>query len=288
MTSISSNPVCAICGAVENGYNLNRVGTRYICDTCASDYNASSYIHSYGFKPAADFRGYGRNKRYFGVELEVVPASHGTYARQLAIGSVVTRLKDLVYLKRDGSLPSDGFEIVSHPFSLGIMFDKSIFSKLAECPLKSFTEPSTGLHVHVSRTGLKGIQLAKLVYFFSLPENDSFLKYIAQRDFNHYCMKNQGSFKQEYTKNVPGVPVWESRYRAVNFCNAATIEFRMFKGNVKPSAVYRAVEFVDAMLEFCRSTSAAKMNYKEFISYVNNMPGKRHEHLKCYINDFAG
>ena len=116
MTSISSNPVCAICGAVENGFHmnsLNRVGTRYICNQCAADYDASSYIHSYGSKPSADFRGYGRNKRYFGVELEVVPASHGTYARQLAIGSVVTRLKDLVYLKRDGSLPSDGFEIVS-------------------------------------------------------------------------------------------------------------------------------------------------------------------------------
>lgn len=275
-TLVENHTSCAICGATSN---LSIVGRYSICNSCYYAYND---VHAYSFKPAPDFR--GKHDRYFGVELEVVPAYNNDGGKALAVGLVHKSLGDLAYMKRDGSLPYNGFEIVTHPFSLHNMYDNRMFSKLANLPIKSFTEASCGLHVHVSKTGLKALQLAKLVYFFSLPGNDDFLTYIAQRDWNHYCRKNDYRYMKSDLRG------YNDRYHAINFCNAKTIEFRMFKGNAKPSAIYKAIQFCDAILEFCKVTSAARLTWKNFANWVIDMKqgAYKYNHLRRFIEDYRG
>lgn len=272
-SNTTTTTVCAICGATEN---LMTIGSRRMCGSC---YSNTPAINSYMYKPNAQF--HGKHTRYFGVELEVVPAINNDPGGKLAINMVTKALGSLAYLKRDGSVSDGGFEIVTHPFSLHTMYSDRMFSRLEDAPLRSYSDPTCGLHVHVSRNGLKQDQLFNLLAFFTNADNDDFLRFIGQRDWNRYCSAHT---MREINNDFLG---WNGRYKAINFCNTATIEFRFFKGNIKAAAVYKAVQFCDAILEFC-GTNPSELTYTNFIEYVNNMKVGmyKYNHLRRYINKY--
>ena len=273
---------CTVCEHDVLDFNakiLTGLTTEYvICDNCYSSNRRK--IASYRYKPTANFK--GKHTRYFGVEVELVPAFRNNNGRMLAAGLILKNFKDLVYLKEDGSVSSYGFEVVTHPFSFGQMYHKRYFSKFEGMPIKSFSDETCGLHVHVSRTGLTNLTLAKLVYFFANPENENFLKYIGQRDWNEFCNNHK---KGQNKRDLAGL----DRYKAINFCNDHTVEFRFFKGNTKPAAIYRAVEFCNAILDFCAQTSAHKLTWKEFKNWMNGTDVSfyyKTRHLKTFVNKY--
>ncbi len=274
-TSTPSQPTCIICGS---SYNTVQIGSHVVCNNCI--YAGSNRIRGYHYKPAPDF--HGKHDRYFGVEIEVVPGVRTQTGQSFCAELVTKHFGDLAYLKTDSSIPTHGFEIVTHPFTLHTMYSKRMFSKLSNMPLRSYSEPSCGLHVHASRTGLKDIHLAKLAYFFALPVNENFIKHIGQRDWNRYCRKHQkGQMKDDYKGR-------NTRYMAINFTNRATVEFRFFRGNTKSAAITRAVQFCDAILEFVKVTTATKMNFREFANWLNNMETGRYKYnaLRTHVNAF--
>lgn len=243
-----------------------------ICNRCYNE----SFIHSYGYKPSPHFFPEGRpyDRRAFGVEIEVharrIESSSDRKNLQIAAGLTKKAFGDFAYLKFDGSLGDGGFEIVTHPATFRYLKENRVFDVLEKLPISSYSHSDTGLHIHVSRKLLTTLQLCKLVYFFSDPQNQKYLVKVAQREYTNYCKRIvKGKMKLLATGTEDdGTLNHYNRYQAINLTNKTTVEFRMFKGNVKPLAIYRAIQFVDAMIEFTSRQAATKLSYKYFIEFV--------------------
>ncbi len=232
-------------------------------------------IRSYSYKPSPNFTGKGRKKnpRYFGVELETYPAKNTYAGREYALNRLAEYEANLgfapdsfVYCKSDSSLYEGfGFEIVTHPFTRDWMYRNRVFAGLAKCSLSSLPYDSTGIHVHVNKASMSVTTIAKLLYFFSLEKTDELLTKVGQRQWNRYCQKPVKGSAKEYIKDRGR---WASRYCALNVTGEHTIEFRFFKGNAAPEALYRAVEFCDAIVNYCTSTTVNKLCPVAFAEYV--------------------
>ena len=59
------------------------------------------------------------------------------------------------------------------------------------------------------------------------------------------------------------------RYSVLNTIPEKTIEFRLFKGNISASTIYRYLEFVHALCSYVRSNAMnSKTHHNEFIKWV--------------------
>ena len=265
--------VCSICGTTDSERSVpTSKGTEYVCERCISEHR----IHGYSYKPTPVFHGNG--KKFFGIEIEVISRKQTIAGEVLAANKVKSlfkkckmktpRYENPCYLKEDSSIDEGyNFEIVTHPMSLRFIQRHKVFDGIEDCGVFSWSSPSTGLHIHVSREAFSGdLALAKLTWFYANPKNWNFLEQIAQRENNGYCRKirkieGRRKYLSSYYKGY-------DRRTELNFTNRATVEFRMFKGTVKPEAIYRAVEYVDAITDFCNSVAAVRVNFKEFVKFV--------------------
>lgn len=261
-------PTCKICGGQLESYE------RHVCEHCMN----KRVIQSYSYKPSPHFYPEGRpyDRRAFGIEIEVhaknVQSLGSTrVAVQIAASLTKEAFGDFAYLKCDGSLSDSGFEIVTHPATYRYLRENRVFDVLDKLPVTSYAHRDTGLHIHVSRKLLTKLQLCKIVYFYSDPKNQEYLKKVAQRDYTDYCKRiDKGKMKHmaEATESNRRASHYD-RYQAVNLINTNTVEFRMFKGNVKPEAIYKAIQFVDALIEFTARQAATKLDHTHFIEFVS-------------------
>lgn len=215
---------------------------------------------------------------YMGVELEVV--RHKNAKIDVCLNVIKDLNKDFdvnlknysfAILKFDGSVPG-GFEIVSAPATLKAhhkMWDK-FFNNSAK-DLRSFSNPNTGMHVHVSRATFTDSgdivhgkrpqgHLGRLINFYNKASNRGFIERMAGR--------NQSSYSNFHPKKVTAVFTGASigeRYQAINLIPTNTIEVRIFKGNVKKEGFMKNIEFVHASVEFTRQAGygiTGKINTK--------------------------
>ncbi len=138
------------CDRCDYTYNGDRVATNHIngvderwCEYCYSDHavycedcdeyyadddgscpscnNSSRTIHQYSYKPNPVFHGGNDNNLYMGFELEMSFGDNpdrGDY--NTAISDVLElEQANVCYLKQDGSIEGWGYELVSHPHTLG-------------------------------------------------------------------------------------------------------------------------------------------------------------------------
>ena len=230
------------------------------------DYHSSKHHQ----RPIEDAWAIAHN-RYFGVELEVEVV--GDRSRDDCAGAIHERTNGGVmgskfFFERDGSL-SNGFEVISQPMSLPAI--RSAFEFLREpelvAGLRSHRTSTCGLHVHVSRTGLSNLTIARAVTFVNDPSNDAFVTALARRYNTGFCRYVEKTIE---TAHLPG-----DRYEAVNLTGSRTIEFRIFRGSLKYEAVIAAVEFCHALLQFCarESTGASSLNARSFLAFcARSMP----------------
>lgn len=203
------------------------------------------------------------HNRFFGVELEVEctgsrdPETVASAIHQRVNGGQFGRR---VFFERDGSL-SNGFELITQPMSLPEL--RATFEFLRDGAeldgVRSHRTTTCGLHVHVSRTGLSNLTVARAVTFVNDPGNDAFITAIARRYNTGFCNIRE---KQLETAHLPG-----DRYEAVNLTGRSTVEFRIFRGSLKFEAVVAAVEFCHALLEFCAQPSTSSLNAHAFMQF---------------------
>lgn len=230
------------------------------------DYHSSKHHQ----RPIEDAWAIAHN-RYFGVELEVECV--GSRSRNECAGAIHEAVNGGVYghrmfFERDGSL-SEGFEMISQPMSLPALRELFGFLRSSEliAGMRSHRTSTCGLHVHVSRTGLSNLTIARAVTFVNDPGNDAFITAIARRYNTGFCNIQE---KQIETAHLPG-----DRYEAVNLTGSRTIEFRVFRGSLKFEAVIAAIEFCHALLQFCarESTGASSLNARSFLAFcARSMP----------------
>lgn len=217
--------------------------------------------------------------RYFGVELEVECIDVDRFSAVTNINARLNTPKRRVFFENDGSLSSEGVEIITNPMSLPA--HRELFKFLQDADLihgiKSHNTNSCGLHVHVSRTGLTDLQIGKVVSFVNNPAHEWFIRGIARRYASGFCQ-----IKAKKVKDCRS----GDRYEAVNLTNRETIEFRMFKGSLRYEAVIAAIEFCHAILEFTRPSVSGIRNLtvNHFMSFCNKQLKEETKILRQYVN----
>jgi hypothetical protein len=217
-------------------------------------------------------------ERTYGCELEVEVSGRGDPIKK-AIRDIDELMGNRVLMKRDGSL-SNGMEIVTRPAPLKKQYAlwNDFFSK-KHAGMRSFDTETCGLHVHVGRSGIADAQhtVAKAVCFINSQANKLFVYLLAGRTANSYARIKEKKLEDAY-KNTG------DRYEAINLTNQKTIEFRIFRGTLKKESLFKALEFCDALLDYCSQTENLEQSISRtgFIRYIKDQ-GKW-PHLLAFIN----
>jgi hypothetical protein len=233
------------------------------------------------------------------MEIEV-ECRNGTYDPAMYAG----RLEDyeLAYLKSDGSL-SDGFEIVTHPMTHDFFkneateFWDTIAVLRDQYRVMTWGARTTGIHIHISRTGFKGgphmHRFLNLVY-----SNEALFSTIAGRESSRWAKfddvltaKRNGEDEHGYTqykqyrsykhKIFDGRNT--DRYSAVNTQNHGTLELRIFKSSTKPERIKAYMDLAHASVEYTRNLTLQQvkdgaLSDVAFMEYVREN-GSLYEHL---------
>ena len=255
------------------------------------DYS-SNVLDFYGKDTRIDPSPYG--DFLLGVELEVVPQMR---ASSDAASDTAEFMEGYAILKRDGSLPDRGFEIVTAPRGLAEHIEQ--FTDWKPHPeLRAWDAESCGMHVHISSQAFTQATLGKFFEFVNSKANDAFIEAIAGRhpstsgQCQEYCAREGMEFTGNPKKNLEGKST--NRYRMVNTQNLSydecrrlglctshavgrsinTIELRIFRATLKKERLLAQIEFAHAAVMFCRWASFRALTGREFLEWLQGMAGQ--------------
>ena len=197
---------------------------------------------------------------YYGVELEVEKRNTATSDTTYYVDECFSEPRFAV-LKSDGSL-SNGFEIVSAPATLQAhrLYWEKFFKSDVIKQLKGWNTDTAGLHIHISRTALRQLDIGKILVFINDTKNESFI--------NHIAGRNAESWAKKSPKKIMDCVQSSEKYSAVNTSHYHTIELRIFKSNLARLGFHRVLEFVDALVHFAKQTSISKLQCTDFLEYM--------------------
>ena len=269
------------------------------------DEDDEGLIHSYSYKPSPNFleddgtssyytpsNGHSKNL-YMGFELET-ELTRPTIARgsSLAPGAehVLNTInkrrggnENVVYLKDDGSI-SHGFEIVSHPMTLGFAmnhFDWAGIEGLKGLGYDAWKASSCGLHIHLSRDAFA--DYGHMMRFFLLilknrqqlvqfaGRESTYAKFDMDAFFNAYHDYDSGktvrgstlaSHAKQYSTN-------NDRYTAINLQNNNTIELRFFRPSLLSSTVKACLQFCDAAFNYTSEITLPQILQNQAIQFAS-------------------
>ena len=278
------------CNRCDYCVNSNRdggtnVGDEYWCEDCVS--NNATYcdecdeyyldgrgcencgggdgrVHQYSYKPNPIFHGGNDNNLYMGFELEMSYGDESDNYRSTIPDVLPLEQADVCYLKSDSSIEGWGYELVTHPHTLGA-YERAnnLWNYIESCRTKgarSWDTTSCGLHVHVSRTAFKSgahtHRFLSLIY-----RNPREMMKLAGRKNSRYAR-----FDDVYKPDEWGIPQFNlrdkvhagsftERMSAVNTNNDYTLELRFFRGNMKREGIMSALELSHASVEYTRNMS---------------------------------
>lgn len=261
---------CADCGAStsrdsercdDDGY--------YYCEDCGG----GRLVVGYSDKSANKLRPESKDTLLYGIELEVESKTDQTTGAQW----VRDRMSDkYCVLKHDGSLGDTGFEIVTRPDSMAVhrrMF-AAILNDNPGRGLRSWIGGRCGMHVHVTKSALSQLQLAKMLCFLNDPDNAAFVSTVAGRLPCHWCKVSP--------KKPSDVRRNSDRYVALNI-TAKTAEFRIFRGTLLASSFLKNLEFVEALVAYCapaQRSIAEAVSHGDFCRWLDK---KSYPNLFSYL-----
>jgi hypothetical protein len=194
--------------------------------------------------------------------------------REAAAAAIHMAHADDLLLKHDGSL-DNGFELVTGKYALA--HHQTLWEKICQKALEhgciSYKKPTTGLHVHLSRSFFTQLDIGKFVCFINSELHREHIRKIAGRDSASYAALKKKTITS----------LGEGRYEAVNLTNHRTIEVRIFKGTLKASRVLASIEFCHALAHWVKTVSVAQCeDWGSFINYVR-ANRKEYKHLLSFI-----
>ena len=251
---------CESCGEVYYIDDGEWIGDSYYCYHCADDYRC---IHSYTHKPIPRF--YGGHAGY-GVELEIDSGDD----RLEAARAIQAAGGDHIYIKEDGSLSYVGMEIVTHPATLEYHVHEFPWDDICRAALsygyRSHDTDTCGLHIHASRPLFGGSELeqdltiAKIMLLFDRWYDSYILRFSRRNIDNMKRWADKPNANIEPT-DTEAKAIYKSkrsssgdRYKAINLFNPHTVEFRLFKGTLKRDTIIASIQWVDTLINYCRTT----------------------------------
>jgi hypothetical protein len=168
--------------------------------------------------------------------------------------------------KHDGSLRSGyGFELVTIPASLAEQRERwlRLFAKTPS-GLKSWnTMGRCGMHVHASRSVLSGLTIGKLLVFINTNENQAFVEDVAGRRSAQWAAMMHKKISDATKRNY-------SRYEAINLQNDKTVEFRIFRGSLKPERFLKNLDFVASSVAFCIQSGIRGLTIPAYLKWFKD------------------
>jgi len=281
------------CDSCHNTYpndEISYTDDRPYCSDCVD--SGDNRIRDYGDTPCFSFHPTEEHGTlYLGVELEI-DADSDTDPTPLL--DALDGLNAPIWCMHDCSL-NHGFEITSHPCTLEFHKDNlpwpDMLKLVSKYGYKSHDTDTCGLHVHLSKDALGDVdeETAKMLLFVSKNWHEIVIfsrrKVAALNRFaNKYNMTDQPN-RESYideAKHAKGA----GRYFAVNCTPDSTIEIRFFRGTLKPTTFYAALEFVHALVNFVKTASLNDPNnltWQKFCSYASMHD--IYSNLKQYLED---
>lgn len=214
-----------------------------------------------------------KTEMYFGTEIETCGNTVNSAAIKLC------NTDDLFHCERDGSLPSESFEMISQPMTWNYLKSryedlKKTFKMLIDLNQRSDETSCCGLHVHVSRKAFKNeeaIKRAVAIITYFQKNNEV----IARRKSNSY-------YRYQYIGGIitkEKVHCQSGHDTAVNcgndYSDKNTIEFRIFKGTLNINTYFATIEFVKNVVEMANS-DVKRFAYSELL---------KGEYLPAYVQN---
>lgn len=191
-------------------------------------------IHQHDWRP--DEFEIPKSFEYAGIELEVEPADGEEWESCYVNGAQLLkdRISHLSYQKYDGSL-QNGFEIVTYPITWDDIRGEfaDVIDPLRVIGMRSHESGRCGLHVHLPRSSMTKIELAKLVVLWN--SDHEWIKLISGRSGTTAQSQTRGQNYCQLGKRklmFNGGPACVNHYSAINTSNAHTVEFRSFRGTL--------------------------------------------------------
>jgi len=284
--------VCDDCDDIVRSDRVHYMEGYYYCDDCAPSHR--SVIKDYNYKPLPEFYGDLSDtvKGYYGLELEI---DDGEY-REEAARCIQDIGGDCIYLKHDGSLSSDGFEIVTHPATLDYHMNTmpwhDIIRVARDYDYTSHDAGTCGLHIHASRSlfgadrTTQDLNIAKIILLIDF----WWEQYVVPFSRRNYDQLNDWAKKPnayimasdtEYDAICKAKQSGEyDRYKAVNLKNRHTVEFRFFRGTLRRDTIIASIQFVDTLIKYVSSVQLADLWDKTFNDVFGNT---QHAELKDYL-----
>lgn len=258
--------ICDDCGEILNSDDVNWTDDGTYCNDCYEQHEQSCHIHNYSYKPSPEF--FGDDSIFFGIELEIDKGNKTEFADEFDY--------DCAYLKEDGSLSSNGVEIVSHPLSYQYAMEEFDIDGICALALKhefrSHDTDTCGIHVHVSRRPLTDKTIGNII---------EFMEYNWQ-DIVKFTRRNSDSLTRwanRYGKDIIEDTPEEtyhlanqtaSRYRALNLQNSNTIEFRIFRGTLKVDTIKAIIQFCNNLVHYCQNINCVKeTKFRDIVEFGN-------------------
>lgn len=226
------------------------------CRVCELNYYNNDITLDYEYKPAPIFfPKKEKNTLYMGIELEMdFSIDDGNSDNTNEMKDFVLNQKkygySFFYGKHDGSLNSYGIEIVSHPATLQYHLEtnywKDMLNKASSLGFKSNDCSQCGIHIHCNKDYFSSYEIQKL---------DALLNWHS-RTFRRFARRNPrsyGAFEPNKSRDRLGVNNnCGDRYSALNFHNENTVEWRIFKGNLKYESIMALFELVQGVSDFIK------------------------------------
>lgn len=262
------------------------------CSDCYHSLVQDGGIHDYYYKPEPIF--YGEGPRYFGVELELDNGGERA-AHAAALLKIANREGEYAYIKHDGSL-SDGLEVVTHPMSLEYQLHRMPWEQLCGAALSmgyvSHQASTCGLHVHISRRAFgqteesQDAAIARVLYFFE-KHWEELLKFSRrtprqlERWAARYGYKERPMEILDFAKKGGH----GGRYTCVNLQNRDTVEFRIFRGTLKPNTIFATLELLDRICDLAVFLSDEELKTLAWTSFAGGIQREACPELVQYLKE---
>lgn len=280
---------CEDCGAIihhDNTCYVDDDDDLPYCDNCVGSHAVTGeYIQSYYFRPEPIF--YGEGRRFLGVELEIDEGGERNSCAK-EIHHIGNQEDDHIYMKHDGSL-DDGFEIVTHPMTLGYHREQMPWEEVVtHCRTMGYYSHRTGtcgIHVHVSRNALgetcseQEDSVARILYFVEAHWN-KLLRFSrrTKRQLRKWAARyGRKDSPKEVLDNAKSNG--SGRYSCANLTNRDTIEFRIFRGTLKYNTIIATLELVDELCNLAVNYSDKQMQELTWTQFVTNLDCKQYPEL---------
>jgi hypothetical protein len=238
-----------------------------------------------------------------GIELEMTSGDNDTNE---AAELVRSRLgSSYCIIKSDGSLPHNGFEVVTSPQGLAKHIE--VFKAWEIDPAyRAWNTGKCGMHVHIDSRAFTQLTVGKFLMFINSSGNVDFIRKIAGRhpsvddQARSYCAAEHQSILTNPKTAVKGKS--GERYRMVNMMNLGsreakrlglsmdnsyngrynTVELRIFRASLKKERLLAQIEFTHASVMFCRVASWRDLNGTSFVKWLKTVAGQYPALVKWY------